>query len=98
MKGTEKQIKYAEELREQFVTPLVECIDTQRRMVNQYRMRLERDPARYAAKITEREAYIERLTANLGALNDALDSIDSASEMIDAIKYGRPSLYELRSF
>ncbi len=90
MKGTEKQIAYAESLRSQFIAPLQQDIETQERLIESYRAKMEADPSRdYSAKIEMRQARIATNQRKIAAVL----AIDNAGELIDAIKYGRTSLY-----
>lgn len=89
MKGTEKQIAYAESLLSQFVAPLQQDSETQTKLIANYRAKMAADPSKdYSAKIAMRES---RIAANQCKI-DYVNSIESAGDLIDAIKYGRFSL------
>lgn len=90
MKGTEKQIAYAEALKAQFIAPRAEEMESHKRIISQYEERMAADPSRdYSEKIARRSAKIARLNAQIEAVN----AIEDAGELIDAIKYLRTSLY-----
>lgn len=87
--GTEKQIAYAETLLNQFVAPLQQDNETQTNLIANYRAKMKADPSKdYSAKIEMREA---RIASNQRKI-DYVNSIESAGDLIDAIKYGRFSL------
>jgi hypothetical protein len=84
MKGTEKQIAYAESLLAEFVEPREQFIESQRKMIEQY---IERDADRYAEKIAARQKAIDKAQRQI----DLARSVEDAGELIDAIKYHRAS-------
>jgi hypothetical protein len=90
MKGTEKQIAYAEALRSQFIAPLQQDIEAQERLIESYRVKMQADPSKdYSAKIEMRQERISNDKRKIAAVL----AIDDAGELIDAIKFGRTSLY-----
>lgn len=87
--GTEKQVAYAESLLNQFVAPLQQDNEAQTRLIENYRAKMAADPSKdFSAKIAMREA---RIASNQRKI-DYVNSIESAGELIDAIKFGRFSL------
>lgn len=89
MKGTEKQIKYAESLKAQTINGFTEGINILNRMVNQYTERQNETGRDYSEKIRVKQERIEKLQSIIEALN----SIEDAGELIDAIKYKRASIF-----
>ena len=89
MKGTEKQIAYAQNLLEQFKAPLLADIQTQEKMIAAYRDRMASgDPRDYSAQIEKRQQRID----HNNTLIERAEAITDAGELIGAIKYGRASL------
>ena len=86
MKGTEKQIAYAQSLLEQFKAPLLADIQTQEKMIAAYRDRMASgDPRDYSAQIEKRQQLVNEIKARI----EIAEAITDAGELIDAIKYGR---------
>lgn len=86
MKGTEKQIAYAQNLLEQFKAPLLADIQTQEKMIAAYRDRMASgDPRDYSAQIEKRQQRVNEIKARI----EIAEVITDAGELIDAIKYGR---------
>lgn len=90
MRGTEKQIAYATDLKAQFIEPRMAEIERQNKFIAEYRARMEADSSRdYSDKIIMRQNKIEKAARQIEAIN----SIEDAGELISAIKGGRPSLF-----
>lgn len=86
MKGTEKQVAYAQNLLEQFKAPLLADIQTQEKMIAAYRGRMASgDPRDYSAQIEKRQQRVNEIKARI----EIAEAITDAGELIDAIKYGR---------
>lgn len=89
MTETEKQIRYAEALKAQVINEFTEEINGLTRMVNQYTDRQSATGRDYSEKIRAKQERIEKLQSKI----DALNSIENAGELIDAIKYKRASIF-----
>lgn len=86
MKGTEKQVAYAQNLLEQFKAPLLADIQTQEKMIAAYRDRMTAGDHRdYSAQIEKRQQRVNEIKARI----EIAEAITDAGELIDAIKYGR---------
>jgi len=85
MKGTEKQIAYAQSLLEQFKAPLLADIQTQEKMIAAYRDRMASgDPRDYSAQIEKRQQRVNEIKARI----EMAEAITDAGKLIDTIKYG----------
>lgn len=87
---SEKQVAYAGSLLEQFVSQREADIRTQQKMIDTYNERISNGDTRdYTPKIKMRAERIEKLQRQINAAM----AITNAGELIDAIKYFRPALY-----
>lgn len=84
MKGTEKQIAYAESLLAEYVGERERLIESQNTFIAAY---IERDAEKYAEKIAARQKKIDKAQKQI----DLARSVEDAGELIDAIKYHRAS-------